>query len=610
MDDYFGTLSKEEIALNLELWEKFEKITIQDKKEIKKENKQIIPLKITKIDISALPDNIYSKLFFHGYHKLNDYQLDILHECIEKKFGALAVPMGSGKTIISICLALYLAAFKEEFILIVVSKSLISSWEAEIVKFFGKQLSYVIVDSTNKLATLKIHTLITLVTVNVLSGVYKANLINRLFIESKFVVHTRQLGSYINFYREVTAPWLNHIVGGGLFYSITWGILIADEIQDYTNIDTQLCQCLASLHTNTRWLLSGTIFDEPKIERLMGYHMILNPPGIPRNLPDMTRLIKSNEFKGLNEYLVHRSKNLAFIPPKLNDTIITHDLSKPEEKIYIMMKKILILIKDKAKKAKITNNQEELSLFNSYKLVMIMYLRQSLICPLIPITSIIIEASNMQKKSQLAQIIVNELRTLEIDDYLNDKDSVKSTRMKEILNVLDTHDEKCIVFSCFVSCLDLLEYFLAPIRPVFRLTSKMNAKKRGDVIAAFRNSPNGVLLLTYKLGAQGLNLQFAAVVLLADFYWSASRTSQSIARIFRYGQEALEVFVYFFTANTGIEKIIFEKQNAKLLILNELMTGKQTTTIPTIKLDEIIRLVEMDHNKSLLIKVNQNMYAK
>ena len=621
MDNYFDTLSKEEIALNLELWEKFEKLQIRDKpKETKKEakdTKEIIPkskkesvIVVKKIDPTSLPDNIYATLFLHAYEKLNDYQLDILHECIEKKLGTLAVPMGSGKTIISICLALYFACFKEELILIIVSKSLISNWEAEIVKFFGKQLSYTIVDSTNKLAQLKIKTLITLATVNVLAGIYKAHLINRLFIESKFVTHTRHLGSYINFYREITAPWLNHVVGGGIMYSITWGVLIADEIQGYTNIDTQLCQCLSALHVNTRWLLSGTPFDEPKVERLMGYYMILNPPGVPRNLPDMTRFIRSNEFKGLKEYLVYREKNLAFTPPKLNDVIITHDLSKAEEKIYIMMKKILILIKDKAKRAKITNNQEELSMFNSYKLVMIMYLRQSLICPLIPITSIIIDASNVQKKSQLAQIIINELQTLGIDDYLNDKRSLKSSRMKEVLGVLDKHQEKCIVFSCFVSCLDLLAYFLLPIRPVFRITSEMSAKKRGDVIELFKKSKDGVLLMTYELGAQGLNLQFAAVVLLTDFHWHAGRTSQSIARIFRYGQEALEIFVYFFTSNTGIEKIIFEKQNAKLIILNELMTGKQTSTIPTIKMDEIIRLIEKDSNRDLLLKVNQHICSK
>jgi len=363
-----------------------------------------------------------------------------------------------------------------------------------------------------------------------------------------------------------------------------------DEVQLYTNIETDRCQSLAALYAKHRWLLSGTLFDEPKVERIMGYYMILNAPFIPRNLPELKTLITSKSFKGLQEHLITREKNLAFIPPKLNDVIIDHTLSTEEEKIYIMMKKILIVIKEKAKRAKLLHHREEYKVFSSYKLVMIMYLRQALICPLIPITSVILDASNAKKKSQIAQIIIDELQTLDIHEYLHDINSVKSSRIKNALTVLDKHNEKCIVFSCFVSCLDILAHFIEG-RKVFRITSDLSATKRGDVISKFEESKNGVLLVTYDIGGQGLNLQFAAVVLLVDTWYSAGKTVQGIGRIFRYGQLATEVFVYFFTSNTGIEKIIYEKQNAKLLILNELMTGSQTLSVPKIKMDDVIKMI-------------------
>ena len=124
--------------------------------------------------------------------------------------------------------------------------------------------------------------------------------------------------------------------------------------------------------------------------------------------------------------------------------------------------------------------------------------------------------------------------------------------------------------------------------------------KRQKLLKDFENSNNGILLVTYQLGAEGLNLQFASTVLLVDFWWNAAKTQQAIGRIFRFGQISKEINIYFFTSNTGIEKILFNKQKAKLNILNELKTGSIKTKIPTVKMDDIIRLIELEDNKKLL----------
>ena len=113
-------------------------------------------------------------------------------------------------------------------------------------------------------------------------------------------------------------------------------------------------------------------------------------------------------------------------------------------------------------------------------------------------------------------------------------------------------------------------------------------------------SKNGILLITYQLGAEGLNLQFASTILLTDFWWNASKTQQAIGRIFRYGQIADEINVYFFTSNTGIEKILFQKQKAKLDILAELKVGTIQTKIPMVKMDDIINIIELSDNEKLL----------
>lgn len=235
---------------------------------------------------------------------------------------------------------------------------------------------------------------------------------------------------------------------------------------------------------------------------------------------------------------------------------------------------------------------------------MIMYLRQALICPLIPIASIAIDVSDMEKKSQLSKLVMTEIGGLGIDQYLDNPESVKSTRVQATLDALSHHPkEKVIIFSCFKSYLDIMEHFLPKDRPILRMTASMSLQKRGQLVEDFRQTDNGVLLMTYELGANGLNLQFAATVMLVDFWWNAARTQQAIGRIFRFGQIADQVNIYFFSANTGIEKIIFEKQSAKLQILEELKTGSQQSKIPNIKMDEVIQMIDEADNKKLLEEI-------
>lgn len=616
MDDYFDTLTAEEVRINTMLLEKYskkqKKVIEKDKKviEIKDDEKDIIiiedDVELSDI-IEKLPDTYNAKLFVTGFNLLNNFQKDILKECCGKHSQSLVIPMGCGKTLISIVLSLFLTIENLLPTLIVVSKSLISNWEAEIHKFFGNHLKYTVLHQTTdknfKKWKLNPNLQIILTTVDVIAKFYRENHIDKQFVTQVYT--NRRI--YINNYNKVTKPYLNHSVGGGVLFSITWGCLIVDEAQNYTNIDTQRCQSLGAIYTNHRWLLSGTLFNEPKSSRILGYHILLDAPNKPRNLPDTEILIKSKPsgFKGLNEYIVYRKENLAYTAPKINEFIIMHQLTVEEVKIYTMMKQILIEVKKKADKAKLLKNEEELKRFNSYKLVMLMYLRQALICPLIPITSIVIDAANMAKKSELSVIIMQELRKLNIDDYLDNEDSIISSRIKETIKCIDKHDEKIIIFSCFKKYLDIMRYIMKNHnRPIFIMDSKMNIKQREALIEAFKLTDNGLLFMTYELGATGLNLQFTRNIILVDQFWNASSAAQGIARINRYGQLAESLNVYFLSANTGIEKMIFEKQSSKLKVISELKTGVQVSKISKNSIDEIIRIIEIEDNRKLLTSIN------
>lgn len=558
--------------------------------------------------LKDVPLNNNYELLKYIYPKLNEFQKNIFIECITKDSAGLSLPLGSGKTLISLLLALYFTRDNLFPTLIVMSKSLVFSWINEINKFFGDKLKYEVINqpiNKVKLWKIKPDTSIVLTTIDILSLCYKECNIKESFVNQIF---THKNNIYINKYCNPKKPFLNHVVGGGIFFSKDWGCLIVDEVQKYTNIETSRCQSLGSIFSTHRWVLSGTMFDEPKVNSILGYYVILNDKRKPRTVPDMKALLydKKNKFEGLNKSLVSRSCNRAFKPPKVNEYIVKHKLDPEEEIVYMAMKKILMEVKKKADEAKLCDNTADLQKFTSYKLVMIIYLRQALISALVPLTSVAIDACDMKKKSELSKLIISEINRTGIKKWVDKEESVKSSRVRASIESMKKHpDERILIFSCFKTYLDILQHFITSgddktDRPIFRMMSSMSAKTRGELIKTFEKSQNGVLLLSYQLGAEGLNLQFTSTIFIIDFWWNAAKIQQAIGRIFRYGQVSDEINVYFFTANTGIEKILFEKQKAKLDIIEELKIGPIKTKVPKLKLDDIIKMIDLADNEKKL----------
>ena len=83
-----------------------------------------------------------------GKSQLTEFQIDILYECLKKKSGGLSLTMGSGKTFVSLVLALEQTKESKKPILVVASKTLIESWIFEIKKFFGDKLNYIVLHSS------------------------------------------------------------------------------------------------------------------------------------------------------------------------------------------------------------------------------------------------------------------------------------------------------------------------------------------------------------------------------------------------------------------------------------------------------------------------------
>jgi SNF2 family DNA or RNA helicase len=505
--------------------------------------------------------------------KLTKYQRDIVTECVHKKSGCMVLPMGTGKTVIALVLS---QQFPERGkTLIVMAKTLIQNWIAEIDKFFGDELPYEIFHkdylSDREYENFTPSTRLVLTTPDITSLIFK-----KLNLRHKFEPES-------GVYESPKRPILG--VGekpGSFLYSTKWKCLIIDEIQSYTSIKTAKCASLASIYAIHRWALSGTPINEPQIRRVMGYYALIGED-IPETIPEMKKLCKSPNFPGLNASRVVRVRDTAdFTLPPVECFVKTHQLSPAELLVYDLCKETIQI-------ARLNN-------IIGYSLPTILFLRQFLVTPVLAFDGILNYSDTKNFKNSLNKTAVNKL--VKTDAWKTEP----SSRIKSVISVVNSHpSEKIVLFNCFKTSLYAIQSLLVNSRECFVLDSKLSASQRATVFQSFQRSKAGVLFLTYALGAEGLNLQHAHVVLLVDVWWNDAVVQQAITRILRRGQ-LHKVYVYFFTSNTGLEKGLFDKHAEKNKLLKQIAIGPQTLAIKKISMNDIILLLNLRETAGLAKK--------
>jgi len=546
----------------------------------------------------------------YGFSKLTRPQRVILSEILEFGNCGLALPMGSGKTILSLVAALKKSPKKP--ILIIVPKSLISGWRREIHKFFdGTRLVYQILHNDfGSVKKFKIaeNTRIVITTPHMALSAYKSQKIADKYI-------TREIGDYAH-YNLLETPPSRSRSGPGLLYSNKWGALIVDEVHLYTNIETGCCRAISSIVSKFRLLLSGTILDEPRPIRIMGYYQMLGRWGIKNQRPPLTiqaakQLVMSRNYGGLKATFVSRSTNESYTPPTVNSQIIYHELSELEAAYYGSFKKLIGNMHDAILEMHAGSARSRLQ---AQMMAVITNLRQTLVSTRVAYDSFIknddhrgtrrefMDTELGQKPKDPETLKENMLMcTIGVDhpdsklhglmpDILSNHVFTKvgehkpitanyvipekSTRIEKTIELIDTHkDEQILIFSCFRSCIDKLREFIDVERPVFTIESSMSTHQRLAVEDAFRESKNGVMLLTYAIGANGLNLQTANNIVLLDYWWNVGKTRQAVARILRQGQMADIVNIYYMSSSTGLEKQLYQKHTEKLLLSEAIYEG-------------------------------------
>lgn len=104
--------------------------------------------------------------------------------------------------------------------------------------------------------------------------------------------------------------------------------------------------------------------------------------------------------------------------------------------------------------------------------------------------------------------------------------------------------------------------------PVYRYNGNMTEVQRDNTIASFEAAEEGLLVMTYGVGSNGLNLQFCNTIVFYSHQFDYALEDQAAHRVYRLGQ-AKDVSYYHIFAPTGLDQMIRRNLDRKENLNNE-----------------------------------------
>ena len=152
---------------------------------------------------------------------------------------------------------------------------------------------------------------------------------------------------------------------------------------------------------------------------------------------------------------------------------------------------------------------------------------------------------------------------------------VKVDRLTDTLDALlsEDRDQKIIVFTEFVATQTYLKELLVNRGySVTTLNGSMSVEERDEALREFREKTN--IFVSTDAGGEGLNLQFANIIINYDLPWNPMKIEQRCGRADRIGQTR-DVHVYNFIVADTVENRVREVLEEKLsVIMQELGVDK------------------------------------
>jgi hypothetical protein len=332
-----------------------------------------------------------------------------------------------------------------------------------------------------------------------------------------------------------------------------WLAAILDEGQYIKNPDSQTAQAARALPAEFRLTLSGTPIENRLLDlwSLMAFAM----PGMLGNRAQFAKrydqptdpLARRRLVARVRPFLLRRTKAqvAADLPDRVEEDLYC-ELEGHQKNLYHAeykrARQMLLNIKTRA----------ELNEFRFHFLTSLLRLRQICCHPAL------------------------------YDAGARNAASAKLNALFEILEPLIAEGHKVLVFSQFVSMLEILrEEVQARDWPHFFLAGA--TENRGELIARFQAAPGAaVFLLSLKAGGFGLNLTAASYVVLFDPWWNPAVENQAIDRTHRIGQTS-NVIAYRLLAKSSIEEKIRALQRQKSALAQGILGEENFTQSLTLE---------------------------
>ncbi len=321
---------------------------------------------------------------------------------------------------------------------------------------------------------------------------------------------------------------------------IPWYALILDEGQYIKNPDSQTAQVACALRARYRLVLSGTPIENRLLDlwSLMAFAM----PGLLGNRAQFARLYDAKDDPFARRRLAARVRPFLLRRTKAQ---VAKDLpDRIEEDLYCEIEgEQQTLYRAELKRAQqlllAVKTQRELAEHQFNLLASLLRLRQICCHP-----RLISPASSAT--------------------------SAKTEALLEQLEPLVAEGHKVLVFSQFVTLLDLLQPVIEERGwPVFYLAG--DTENRGQLVRDFQAAQGpAIFLISLKAGGFGLNLTAASYVVLFDPWWNPAVENQAIDRTHRIGQTS-NVIAYRLLIKDSIEEKIRQLQKRKKALAEEIL---------------------------------------
>jgi SNF2 family DNA or RNA helicase len=456
--------------------------------------------------------------------------------------GIVALDMGLGKSLTVTVHSLSRERGRYPTLL-VCSKTLLSSWRGDLTKFFGKAW----VDEK----VIFLHRDYCKLDSVTLAACREAELVITAYPSCASAWSAVQ-------HRKTTKEPSSH-KGLDVLYDIEWTRVVLDESQTICNPDTNNYKAVTVLRAACKVCLTGTPlrnYDEDLLSQLV----FLGITPVPYK-----KAWNASRFKdmGLDCVVLSMSYEYAGITlPNKDDFHVLVKMSPEEEKWYTFVK---------TKAVDVYNEMDKRIAGIGYAnvLAMITMLRQSCLAPYL--------ISQSDKNSA----VLEDMKDSELVQWLTNKEGtagMQSAKSRAVLATLEgLANKRVVVFSMFSSYLHLLEELLQRLgRPCLLFDGSLKSKDREEVVRRFNEEDKPwVLLINYKIGSEGLNLQICNEAIFLEPWWTPTAEKQAVRRVWRCGQEN-EVHCYFILVGSSIEERMIELCDKKTAICNE-YAGKPVT---------------------------------